>query len=510
MLLGHRKKPTEGDSLMPETRRNLLLAAAALTIAGAASPAHAGLSSTRVASGLSRPVYVAAPDGDDRLFIVEQRGIIKVLENGAVLAVPFLDIDALVPDISGNDERGLLGMAFHPGYAANGRFYLDYVNLAGNTVIASYAVSANPNVADPASAAILLTIDQPFQNHKGGTIQFGPLDGYLYIGMGDGGSGGDPGNRAQSDDVLLGKMLRIDVDGIPPYAIPSTNPFAGPGLPLDEIWAKGVRNPYRWSFDRLTGDLWIADVGQSSWEEIDFEPAGSAGGRNYGWRLMEGTHCYQPATGCNDGSLILPIYEYSHDAGRCSVTGGCVYRGSQIPSLAGTYLFADFCSDQIWSFRYDGTSLTDFAERTGELAPGGGLAITDIAAIAEDGHGEVYIVDRGTGSDGEIYKIGLAAAGLPQGAVCPDPRLSSALPNPFVGETSLRITLPQAGPVEIAIADAAGRIVRDLAHDTQPAGEHLFRWDGRDDAGRSVPSGVYFARCSVGGDRSTQRLLRIR
>lgn len=476
------------------------IAAAALLSLPAACRS-AALTTVRVASGLNRPVYVAAPSGDTRLFILEQRGVIKILENGGILPTPFLDIDALIPDISGNDERGLLGIAFHPAFETNGFFYLDYVNLAGNTVIARYNVSADPNVADPASAAIILTIPQPYTNHKGGTLLFGPRDGYLYIGMGDGGSGGDPENRAQDPGQLLGKMLRIDVDGAFPYAIPPDNPYAGAGLPLDEIWDMGVRNPYRWSFDRSTGDMLIADVGQSSWEEIDFEPAGSGGGRNYGWRLMEGMHCYNPPTDCNDGTLTLPIHEYSHGGSpsRCSITGGVVYRGAALPGFQGTYFFADFCSDQIWTLRTNGTSVTELTDRTTELAPGGGLTITDIAAINEGGNAEIYIVDRGTGSNGEIYEVVLRTSGA--GDLPSDDRLGLGpfIPNPLRTAGRIDVRIGKAGPLRVEVLDSSGRQVRTLEEDVADIGTHTVAWDGCDARGRPLPSGAYFLRASAAG-----------
>lgn len=361
------------------------------------------LKTIRVASGLSRPVFVTSPPGDTaRLFIVEQQTAkIKILTGGIVLPTPFLNIDDLV--INGGNEQGLLGLAFHPSYASNGYFYVNYNDNSGNTVIARFKVSGDPNVADRDSQFILLTILQPYANHNGGMLAFGPNDGYLYIGMGDGGSGGDPQNRAQNDGELLGKMLRIDVDGGPPYGIPPDNPFVGPGLPLDEIWAKGFRNPWRYSFDRLTADLYIADVGQDLYEEIDFQPSSSIGGENYGWRLMEGDHCFNPPTNCDPGGLTYPIYVYSHGGSpfRCSVTGGYVYRGDAIPDLQGTYFFADYCSGQIWSFRYDGLNITGFTDRTSELAPGGGMSINSISSFGEDAVGNLYIVDL----DGEVYKI---------------------------------------------------------------------------------------------------------
>ena len=301
----------------------------------AASWGAVAIKAEPVITGLSSPVGIThAGDGSGRLFIVLQGGRIVIFDGVKILSSPFLDITSVV---SSGGERGLLGLAFHPNYVGNGSFYVNYTNTAGDTVIARYSVSANPNQADPTSADILLTIPQPFSNHNGGQLHFGP-DGYLYIGIGDGGSGGDPQNNGQDLGTLLGKILRIDVDKGPPYAIPPDNPFFGPGDgALDEIWAWGLRNPWRFSFDRLTGDMFIGDVGQNSWEEVDFQPASSAGGENYGWRLMEGNSCYNPATNCNDSTLTLPILVYDHTVG-CSVTGGYRYRGSKNPALDGFYL----------------------------------------------------------------------------------------------------------------------------------------------------------------------------
>ena len=361
-----------------------------------------GASTVRIASGLSRPVYVTAlPQDYDRIFIMEQRtAFIKILHFSTGVVDTFLHIDSLVID-SGN-ERGLLGMCFHPDYADNGYFYVHYNDNSGNSVIARYTVTANPDSADASSRFNILQVTQPAgqDNHKSGMISFG-ADGYLYLSFGDGGSGNDPGNRAQSDTTLLGKMLRIDVDGGSPYVIPPDNPFAD-SPPRDEIWAKGLRNPWRWSFDRLTHDLYIADVGQNAWEEIDFQPASSPGGENYGWRCMEATHC----TGlsgctCNDTALTLPIHEYSHTIG-CSITGGYVYRGCAIPEFYGLYFFAEYCSDNIWSFRYADGTLSEFTERTAEFNPGGGLSIGDISSFGEDAYGELYICDL---VGGEVFKI---------------------------------------------------------------------------------------------------------
>ncbi|MCH7596685.1 MAG: PQQ-dependent sugar dehydrogenase [Planctomycetes bacterium] len=364
------------------------------------------LATVRVAAGLNDPLFVTHAPGDfDRIFIVERSGRIKILKNGVVLLSAFLD---LAPDLTSGGEQGLLGLAFHPDYQTNGAFFVNYTDTSGRTVVARYGVSADPDVAD-ATEEILLRIAQPFENHNGGWIGFGP-DGYLYVAMGDGGDRNDPGNRAQdTQNQLLGKILRIDVDGddfpgdaLRNYAIPPDNPFVGQ-VEDDEIWAYGLRNPWRCSFDRQTGDLYIGDVGQDAREEINFQPASSLGGENYGWRCMEGMSC----TGlsgctCNDASLTLPVHDYVHGPPSCnSVTGGYVYRGSAIAGLAGTYFFAEFCKGQIWSFRMSGGSVVDFQERTSELAPIVG-AIELPSSFGEDAFGELYICDL---ADGEVYKI---------------------------------------------------------------------------------------------------------
>jgi len=392
------------------TKRPLSLLCFALALA--ASPARAGLTTIRVAQGLSGPVFVTAPPGDtQRLFIVEfNTGRIKILKNGSVLAQPFLDIDALVTNVT---NFGLVGLAFHPNYASNGYFYVHYVDNALRPTVARYRVLPNPDVANPLNAQIVIRV-APITDHQGGTVAFGP-DGYLYVSFGDG-QPTDPNNLAQDDGNLHGKLLRLDVDGGSPYAIPASNPFVGPGNPLDEIWAKGFRNPFRFAFDRQTGDLWLGDVGQDRREELDFQPADDPGGRNYGWRLKEGTLCFNPPTGCDPGGLTDPIHEYAHAGVGCSgsITGGTVYRGSAIPGLRGTYFFADFCKNRIWSLRWDGTQVRDLTERTAELAPGGGLAINSIAGIGEDAAGELYLVDIG----GEVFKI------VPTGSVPPVPALA--------------------------------------------------------------------------------------
>ncbi|MFN0060051.1 MAG: PQQ-dependent sugar dehydrogenase [Planctomycetota bacterium] len=396
-----------------------LLVCVGLTQAVGTQSALAGavaLDTRRVASGLTRPVFCTAPPGDlERLFIVEQTGRIKILmlETGTVLTTPFLNISSLVsPGISGGDERGFLGMAFHPDYATNNFFYVYYYTTSSTTRVARYTVDplVNPDVAIAASATPIITISQPQSNHNGGTIAFSPIDGYLYVGLGDGGNFDDTGaghatgGNAQSGATLLGKMLRIDVDGGSPYVIPADNPFVSDPTHLDEIWAKGVRNPYRWSFDRLTGDMYIGDVGQDAREEIDFEFAG-VGGRNYGWRCAEGFIC-TGLSGCTcpGPSIVSPVHDFSHAAGHCSGIGGYVYRGCAMPAMHGVYFFGDYCSSALFSFRINvaGTGITELTTRTSELVPPAGQGtISTIAGFGEDGYGEIYICDLG----GEVFKI---------------------------------------------------------------------------------------------------------
>jgi len=349
-----------------------------------------------IASGLDQPVSITHA-GDTRLFITLQEGQIVIYDGTRILPTPFLDITDLV--LNGG-ERGLLSVAFDPNYAQNGRFFVNYTNNNGDTIIERYNVSASdPNRADRNSRVQLLFVDQPFANHNGGQLQFGP-DGYLYIGMGDGGSGGDPGNRAQNLGDLLGKMLRIDVSG-PGYTIPPNNPFANSSNARREIWAYGMRNPWRFTFDRLTGDLWIADVGQGDWEEIDFQPASSTGGENYGWRRMEGTHCFNPPNNCNDGTLVLPVIEYGHTNGACSVTGGSVYRGSLNPRLYGMYIYGDYCNGVIWGATRAATGAV--TSQTLFNAP------FLISTFGEDVNGEIYVADHLSGG---IYRMRDTAGGV--------------------------------------------------------------------------------------------------
>jgi len=377
-------------------------------VAPAATPTLAGsvLRLIRVATGLANPLYITHA-GDDRLFIVEQPGRIRIVQQGTLLATPFLDITALVRS---GGEQGLLSVAFHPAYGTPeapgfGLFWVNYTNTQGDTVIARYTVSRdNPQRADPSSALTLLLIAQPFANHNGGLVVFGPEEGparqrYVYIGMGDGGGRGDPFNNAQRDDTLLGKLLRLDpslaaTPAAPFYVIPPDNPRAAEGPLLGTIWAKGLRNPWRFAFDTLRGDLYIADVGQNNWEEVNFTPAGTAGGLNYGWRFMEGQACFNPPTGCELPGLERPVAVYATDGGHCAIIGGYVYRGALLPALAGVYLYTDLCSGEISGLAQvtPGVWQSTLLLRSG-LNP---------LSFGQDLHQELYLGS----SDGTVYQLG--------------------------------------------------------------------------------------------------------
>ncbi len=348
--------------------------------------------SSQPIGGLASPVGITnANDGSGRIFVVEQGGKIRIVKNGAALSTPFLDISAR---ISSGGERGLLGLAFAPDYTRRGVFYVDYTNPAGDTVISRFRRSAsNADAADPASEQVVITIAQPFANHNGGQLAFG-RDGYLYVGMGDGGDAGDPGNRAQNPSALLGKILRIDVETGRPYTytVPASNPFVNRTGFRGEIWALGVRNPWRFSFDRLTADLFIADVGQGSFEEVDFQPSTSHGGENYGWRIMEGTHCFNPNP-CDMTGLTLPVVEYGHGAGDCSVTGGYVYRASGFPRMQGLYFYGDFCTGRIWSLRHANNAWTSSLLLDTSIS---------ISAFGEDEAGNLYVASYNTG---QIFQL---------------------------------------------------------------------------------------------------------
>src|SRR5213595_2441073 len=353
-----------------------------------------------VASGLTLPVEIAhAGDGSGRLFVAEQGGAIKIIKDGAVLATPFLDITAQV--LSGG-ERGLLGLAFHPQFRANGKFYVYYTRQTDGTIVVSEYLrsAANADVADPATARQLFTVTHPLSNHNGGHMVFGP-DGYLYIGIGDGGGGGDQNNNGQNLGVRLGKLLRIDVNAAPGFAVPPGNPFVGQAGALPEIWAYGLRNPWKFNFDRATGDLLIADVGQDAWEEVDFQPAGDPGGRNFGWRITEGNHCFNPPSGCNFVGITLPIIEYGHNfsSGGFAIVGGYVYRGRKSKALRGFYLYGDNVSNHMWAAAA-AENWTPFPLING---PG------SISSFGEDEAGELYVASL---NGGTVHAIDGPAPGV--------------------------------------------------------------------------------------------------
>jgi glucose/arabinose dehydrogenase len=368
---------------------SLVLASCENISEGQKEPDWPKVSLVQIADNFSRPVHIThSGDGSNTLFVAEQKGRIIAVRDGAVLAAPFLDISERV---SCCGERGFLGMAFPPEYSKKNYFYVTYTDRSGDTAVARYRVNTASGTADPKSEEIVLRVKQPYSNHNGGQIAFGP-DGYLYIGMGDGGSGGDPHGHGQNPASLLGKMLRIDVEsGKTPYGVPIDNPFIESKEYRPEIWAVGLRNPWRFSFDRKAGDLYIADVGQDRYEEIHFQPASSGGGENYGWNIMEGKHCYG-SSACDMSGLVMPVAEYKHSDG-CSVTGGMVYRGKKFPKLEGIYLYGDYCSGRIWGLRKTKDGWIS------ALLKDTGFSIT---TFGEDENGELYVSDY---ENGTIYRI---------------------------------------------------------------------------------------------------------
>ncbi len=426
-------------------KRSILVLCVAMTLSGALCAQV--LDAVVVAGSLSQPLFATAPKGDlQRVFILEQyTARIKILRAGAVLATPFLDIGTRV--IDSGDERGLLGLAFHPNYAVNGYFYVYYINNSGSSVVARYSRNAtNPDLADFNSELILLTQTQPASNHNGGMLAFGP-DGYLYIGLGDGGGAGDTSNNAQTLTTLLGKILRIDVDTPASplnYGIPASNPFTGASPGRDEIWAYGVRNPWRFSFDEVTGELYIGDVGQNAREEISWQPAldplnpSAVAGRNYGWRCREGIANFNTSLCSGVTNFVNPIYDYAQGTttGFC-VTGGYVYRGCAIPALYGHYVFGDYSGGRIWSFTWNGAAVSNFTVRTADLSPTSTMqTISAITSSDEEGAGELYVARRGStvSATGQVSKI------VPAAAVPPIPALSLTSPVTVGGVGTIQLT----------------------------------------------------------------------
>jgi glucose/arabinose dehydrogenase len=363
---------------------------------GAPPPSFPSIRLEAMTGGFTQPTHIThAGDGSGRVFVVERAGIIRVIRNNAMLPEPFLDITDKV--IASGSEQGLLSAAFPPGYADKGYFYVNYTARPdGNTAVSRYRLTDDADRADPLSEEMILTVAQPFANHNGGQIAFGP-DGFLYIGMGDGGSGGDPRNNAQNPASLLGKILRIDTESAQSggYAVPASNPFFGNNGYRAEIWALGLRNPWRFSFDRTSGDLYIADVGQNAREEVNFQNRSGTGGENYGWNIMEGSLCFRES-GCSSEGLVLPVAEYDQSLGDCSVTGGFVYRGSEFSQIQGLYFYGDYCSGRIRAMRRSGTSFISDVLLDTSLR---------ISTFGEDEAGNLYVVDY---SGGGIHKLAAA------------------------------------------------------------------------------------------------------
>ena len=458
----------------------------------------------------TRPVFLThSNDGTDRIFVVEQRGIIKVFPNDSNITSPitFMDIQGRVDD-SGN-EMGLLGLAFHPDYSNNRYFYIDYITTTSGvrkTRISRFTtVAGNPNKDDTNSELILLDITQPYTNHNGGMIMFG-LDGYLYIGMGDGGSGGDPQNNAQNLQSLLGKILRINVDttvGSTNYGIPSTNPFYGnPTAGKEEIFSIGMRNPWRFSQDPVSGNILCGDVGQNAWEEIDLIENGD----NYGWRCYEGNHPYN-TSGCLPASnYTFPIKEYANSGPDCSVTGGYIYRGTRRPELAGRYIYADYCSGKVWKLLYQNGNVSEDQ-----------LLLTvpwSISSFGVDQHNELYVVRMDfSGSDSRIYKFNLdSTVGIGNGSstMLKSFSLEQNYPNPFNPETNITNHTPKVSHVKLRVYDSIGRVVRTLVNTTQLAGSHVVTLNGRDDFDYKVSSGIYFYSFKSDDFKATKRMLLIK
>ena len=371
----------------------------------------------KIAKVPQKAIYIAQPKKEkNRLFVVNQNGTIHIIENNKTIDIPFLDIsDRVYGSLTPESEKGLLGLAFHPNYANNGYFYVNYINKNNLTVISRFSTSDNINIADKNSEVIILEILQPFDNNNGGHLAFGPSDGFLYIGLGDGGSNGDPYDNSQDLNTLLGSILRIDIDRGTPYSIPKDNPFFSHNNKKEEIFCYGLRNPWRFSFDRNNNDIIIGDVGKNIWEEIHWSSWEDARGGNFGWRVMEGNHCHNPEDFCDTTGLIMPVHEYPNnaafikkligmnnkEASGCSVTGGYVYRGEKIRQLQGVYVFGDYCTGRIWSLKFNGKKATSFQNLHQDLKKNSKEMPLVISSFGEDSSGELYVVDY----LGAIYKF---------------------------------------------------------------------------------------------------------
>jgi glucose/arabinose dehydrogenase len=434
---------------------------------------------TPFAHGFTSPVTITHT-GDSRLFVVDQPGSVFIVDSsGQVNPVPFLDITGKV---TYQGEQGLLGLAFHPDYRNNGYFYVYYIGAGDSSHIARFSMLAgNPEKADPQSEMKIMTLAQPYKNHNGGNLVCGP-GGYLYIGLGDGGSGGDPQNGAQNPVELLGKILRIDVDHGNPYSIPESNPFYGLSPVRNEIWAIGLRNPWRFSFDRKTNDLWIADVGQNALEEINFQPAGSHGGENYGWRCYEGDQPFNEAGCAPADSFSFPVYTYPH-GDECSVTGGFVYRGDSLSPFYGKYFFADYCSDRIWTLHQESTGWV--RENFGQFNGNG------FSTFGEDSRGELYVAGH---SNGMIYKISSQATGLSTDRELPGIQFYN---DPASG--TFRLEINRGMPMEalLSICDMKGAVLfRDKIADEK----YEFTTS-------RLPPGIYLVNLGINGKKWSHKLV---
>ncbi|MGB9697653.1 MAG: PQQ-dependent sugar dehydrogenase [Ignavibacteria bacterium] len=447
-----------------------------------------------------------SPDGSNRLFLVQQNGIIKTFLNDSNITSSsikiFLDISNKISSAGG--EEGLLGLTFHPAFATNGYFYINYT--APNplrTVISRFKISnSDPNKADSLSEYKILEIPQPYTNHNGGTLMFG-MDGYLYIGMGDGGSGGDPQNNAQNLQVLLGKMLRIDINDTTVnrrYVIPPTNPFYNnPSAGKEEIFAWGLRNPWKFTQDLNTGLIYAGDVGQNLWEEIDI----IQNGKNYGWRVLEGFQCYNPPTNCDTSGKTFPIKVYGHNNGDCSITGGYVYRGNRRPELNGAYIYGDYCTGRIWMLRYNGQSITSDSLLID--------APFSISTFGIDQFNELYILSYA--SSAKIYRFNRSTTiGIsPVGTNIPDGfRLDQNFPNPFNPETIITYHLPELSFVSLKIYDINGKEIFTVVNTTQLPGTYSFRWQAKDEYGRSLPSGLYLCKFQTNKTLQVRKMVLIK
>ena len=452
------------------------------------------------ANGFSQPLFLThAGDGSDRIFIVEKGGRIKVMANqDDALASVFLDLSAVVNTIS---EGGLLGLAFHPDHRTNGLLYVYYTHGDLISRVAEFRVSSNAAVVDAGSERVLWEVPQPASNHNGGQVTFGP-DGMLYIGLGDGGAANDRFNNGQAPTTWLAAILRIDVDERSDdlaYGIPPDNPFVGNDDDWrEEIWAYGLRNPWRFSFDRANGQLWAGDVGQGRLEEIDLIEKGG----NYGWSIMEGFSCFSPSTGCDQTGLRLPVVDYGRDEG-ASVTGGYVYRGRTLGALHGVYVYGDYASRRIWGLRHSEGEVVDQAQIA--------TCPCSVASFGEDESGELYMV----GLDGSIHVFEPLPGEMPTNIELteqPLPTVSELqqnFPNPFNPSTTIPFTVAEHGPIELDVFDLLGRPVRSLVSGPVPAGDHAVIWDGSDESGSRVGSGVYLYRLRGHGVDHTRKLMLV-